>query len=383
MIALSDVEEVLHQAVVAVEDFVSCPELRIAFETRTTPPTRLVIFGRRGVGKSSLVQALTGVEVPTGLGGVTREPMTVEGGGLVAIDLPGLEDDQRATAELRAAVATVDAAVWVIDGLSPITQLERSVVQRAVPAWMGLHAIIARSDLLDAPDRDAVIERVVALTRSYALLSIHAVDARAPGASVHDALKTIAWARSPVRCVALFAGLRAAQQALDHLPEPQAAADVADHAAMVWRDAVRTAHAIVEREVLVGHHLAPGGAIRALHRALDDAVASLHAELLAVDALSLPWRPATPQESGFDLHRLLSGVARVQRELRAYAAQQATEGEIACLDLVDSPGGRALEERRRAYRRAWRLVDQGRRGLTGLGLPHAIERSLFHPESPC
>jgi len=370
-------QALLDDAAAEAREFVSCTALCEAVEQLRAPPAHLALFGRRGVGKSSLVRALTGADAPVGLGGVTRDPAAYEGGGLVLVDLPGAEDVRDAGTALRAVLGRVDAVVWMIDGLAPISELERQILAEVVAPPVGLHALIARADLLEPADHAGVVARVIALTRSREPLSVAALDARRPLPATAAALAQIAWLRSPRRLASLVGGLRDAQRALEHLPEPVAPGDVAENLALHWRDAARTAFTILDREVLAGRHRTVGSAVAALHSALVDAAVALDHEATVGVAMPFRWRPSPPDDPALDLRLLLSGTALVRRELRAYAADQASAGEIACRDLARSTAGRALAERRAGYRRAYRLVAQALRGLGG-----RLDALGIRPENP-
>jgi hypothetical protein len=371
--AIPETSGAVAAGVAAASALCACPALVDAWSRREAPPTRLVMMERRGVGKTSLTNALTASSAPTGLGGVTRERRAAAGGGFEIVDLPGLEQLDGGAGALAAALAEVDAVVWLIDGLMPGTATERAALARAVPPWARLVALVGRADLLDAGERDDIRGRVRELVSPWRPAPILFVDGRAPGAEVVVELARVDWARSPRRVVALRAGLDDARAALGHLPVPPDPAVVAAEAAAAWRDAARAAHATTARAVERGALGSAQLALEALHGALDEAASSLEHRLSVTAGLGWSWRPERP-DARWDLRVALGGASAILRALRAEAGRAASAGEIACAALERGGEATAMASRRAALLASFEAVDRARTALPGPEGAAGIER---------
>lgn len=357
------VDATVAAAVEACAALIACPSLVAAWHDRRAPPVHLLVVGRQGVGKTSVINALTGRDYPTGLGGVTRDVAPVATARLSFVDTPGLESEIEAIHRVQDLLPRVDAVMIVLDGLMPVTEIERAVLHASVPPSVGLHAVIARWDLVEHPDRDAVLARVRRELASRAPLSVLPIDARQPDQGLAEELAELRWERSPRRCEALFRGLREARAALSHLPLPEDPTVRAARAAETWREAVRTAHAVLVSEPPTGR--AP---VARLHRDLVDACRAFAHTLEVEASWSLAWRPAPPPPSRLDVRRVLSPTSSAQRELLAYAAAQASEGALACRQLIEGAAARRDTTRRVAIQRA---LDASAHALKALSTPPA------------
>lgn len=339
---------VVATAVEACAALIACPLLVAAWEQRGELPVRLLVVGRQGVGKTSLINALTGHDRPTGLGGVTRDVAPVATARLSFFDTPGIESESEAIHRVQGLLPRVDAVVIVVDGLMPVTEIERAVLLAAVPPSVGLHAVIGRWDLVEDTDREAVLARVRRELACRSPLSVVPIDARQPDQALAVELAQLRWERSPRRCERLRQGLREARMALEHLPLPEDPVVRAGRAAETWREAVRTAHAVLVSELPTVR--AP---VERLHRDLVDACRALAHTLQSEASWTLSWRPAPPPLSRLDVRRVLSPTASAQRELLAYAAAQAGEGALACRELTEGAAARRDAARREAIRGAF------------------------------
>jgi energy-coupling factor transporter ATP-binding protein EcfA2 len=123
-------------------------------------PWRVVVVGRTSAGKSTLVALLTGARRPVGLGGVTAEVEEVPRGEDLVVDTPGIDDPDDAVLTLAPALAEADAAVWVVDGLQPMTASERAVLREVLPPGLPLAVVVSKLDLVEPEEHDAVVGRV-------------------------------------------------------------------------------------------------------------------------------------------------------------------------------------------------------------------------------
>ncbi len=138
---------------------------------------RVTVLGRRSVGKSSLINAVLGrPERKVGLGGVTTEVAIVVESTLTLVDTPGIEDEAGALRVLQPLLEESDAAVWVVDGLQPMTATERRVVSGALVPNTPLWVVVSRLDLADPTDVDAVLARVSLLAEPFAPEGVRRID---------------------------------------------------------------------------------------------------------------------------------------------------------------------------------------------------------------
>ena len=136
----------------------------------TTPQsqrTHIAFFGRRNVGKSSLVNAFTGrqLSIVSEVKGTTTDPVSTAMellplGPVMIIDTPGLDDEgelglQRVK-RTRQVLQTADIALVVTDATEPLTREERQLI--ALLEQMGVPHLLVRNkaDLLPAIPEDGL-----------------------------------------------------------------------------------------------------------------------------------------------------------------------------------------------------------------------------------
>ena len=354
----------------AAAPLVDVTPLRTAWEARQDPPVHLLVVGRRSVGRSSLLNAWAGRRVAdTGLGGVTTEPLTVEGPGVVLTELPGLED-VRDAARLARHVDRADAVVWVVDGLQPGTGVERAVLEAAVPRGMALHVVVSRLDLVDPEEHDPILERIRRLAAPWEPRSVRGEDPRRAAVG----LVARVWPeRSPRRRAALATGVEAVAAALAHLQPPEDPEVVAEEAAGIWRSRVDVAWREAAREAREGGALFRDEAAGALVRRLQDAAADLARPVRARLGTAPGWSPPEPGslDLGGQVRDLVSGTAGVVRDLRVRAAALAAEGEAAWRSWARGADTAWLRSRRAAVLEARAAVAGARQAVEPLEAPGA------------
>lgn len=128
-------------------------------DTPRSERTHIAIFGRRNVGKSSLINALTGQDlaVVSHIGGTTTDPVfkameILPLGPVVLIDTPGL-DDTGELGELRVRKTReifnkTDLAIVVFDNIKDFTQLEISLVQQLQERGIPALGVVNKSDAM-------------------------------------------------------------------------------------------------------------------------------------------------------------------------------------------------------------------------------------------
>ena len=173
-------------------------------------PRVIVLLGRTGAGKTTLVNRLANTDRPTGLGGVTRSIEPVNDGSILWVDTPGIDDPDKAIDLLSGPLDQAHGAIWVVDGLQPATHTERTVVELVVPPGLPVQVVVSRADLF--PDeRDSVRRRVIEVTRRTAVL----LDLR------RDPLPDLRhWGPTPAETAALDQAVRDALEALRRQPAP-------------------------------------------------------------------------------------------------------------------------------------------------------------------
>ncbi len=152
--------------------------------------THLALFGRRNVGKSSLINALTGQEVSivSAVKGTTTDPVykameLLPLGPVMIIDTPGL-DDEGALGALRVQRARdvlnkTDVALLVLEAEHGLGDCEREILGLVRTKGLPLFAVYNKADLA-APDAVQLAEAAAASGRPA-----HAVSS-ATGDGVED-----------------------------------------------------------------------------------------------------------------------------------------------------------------------------------------------------
>lgn len=242
--ALVPAEAALRAASNACAEIIRPEPIAPVIARLTATPWRIVVVGRIGTGKSTLVTRWTGVAVPVGLGGVTAEVTTArDRRGAEIIDTPGIDAEDAARAELGPLLDDTDAVVWVVDGLTPATATERAIVLGARPSV--LHVVISRMDLVDPSERDAVLDRVRSACGDRAV-SVRAGDLRALPI---DDLGVIDAMASPRRREAARRAVADADAAVNALPPAPTRAGLLEIARTAWRREVREIEDVIAVEV--------------------------------------------------------------------------------------------------------------------------------------
>ena len=118
----------------------------------------LAIFGRRNVGKSSLINFITGQElaIVADVPGTTTDPVyksieILPLGPAVVIDTAGLDDTgelgEKRVAKAREVLRKTDIVLLVVDPREPVTAFERDVVQAARERGIGIVGVRNKADL--------------------------------------------------------------------------------------------------------------------------------------------------------------------------------------------------------------------------------------------
>ncbi|MEO0603935.1 MAG: GTPase, partial [Myxococcota bacterium] len=276
-------------------------------------PWRIVVIGRVAAGKTTWINAVTGGDRRTGLGGITEHAEEVEDGSRVYIDTPGIDDPDRAIVALQPLVDGGDAAVWIVDGLQPLTASERDVAA-VVLGDLQLSIVVTKADLVEEADRAAVLARVRDLTTSLAPVSVTFANARElprlpglPGPPHHLSAR---------RRRFLVDAVAAVRQRMPDPPPDRA--DVEAH----WGDAVRGQVQDIEAALQRGALRDVGAAMRALGEAAEPARRALRT---ALPSWLLPVMPAPDTDPG---SATTSGPDAARRALTGAAARWLAEGQL-------------------------------------------------------
>lgn len=325
-----------------VDDTVDATGLREALEALGAP-WRVAVVGRVGVGKSTLVNLLLGRrDRAVGLGGVTREAARVSlDDGTVVVDTVGIDEEAAALAELAPLLAEVDAVVFVVDGLQPLTATERVVLDAALPPGTPLHLVVSKLDLTDDFEAPRVLERVAALTRHLGPRSVRRLDLRVAAEAPPD-LVAPPPSPPPRRVAPVEAALDALRARVDALPPAPSRDALVRELRERWTACVRATERAVDEaldpdadtRVMAVERLAKAAvpAVEAFTRELRD-----DPRLPSVPALPLPEPP-----EGAPVQQVLAtfaGLEGARRALRAAAARWLLEGEVALIDHAEDLAG--------------------------------------------
>ncbi|MDR2850014.1 MAG: [FeFe] hydrogenase H-cluster maturation GTPase HydF [Verrucomicrobiota bacterium] len=141
-------------------------------ETPTGERIHIALFGRRNVGKSSLVNALTGqqVAIVSEVKGTTTDPVykameLLPLGPVMLIDTPGL-DDEGALGELRVqrtrdVLNTTDIALLVLEAGAGLGPCEQDILALVRAKNIPLLAVLTKADLAP-PSADALAQAAAA-----------------------------------------------------------------------------------------------------------------------------------------------------------------------------------------------------------------------------
>ena len=144
-------------------------------------PRRVALIGRPNVGKSSLLNRLTGEDrsVVDSVAGTTIDPVDslVELGGEVwhFVDTAGLRRRVRqasgmeyyASLRTAAAIEAAEVAVVLIDAAEPLSEQDQRVIGEVVDAGRALVLAFNKWDLLDEDRRDQLTRRWPATSRGW------------------------------------------------------------------------------------------------------------------------------------------------------------------------------------------------------------------------
>lgn len=350
-------------ALAACRGLVDTDALTRAIERWRRDPWRVVVVGRIGAGKTSLVNAWCHGARPVGLGGVTRAPEVVSDGlpdGVVVVDTQGIDAIDVAVAGLEPLLADADAIVWVTDGLQPMTATERAVIDRVLPAGVALHLVVSRAELLPPEDRLPVLDRVRRLGDRHQPRGVRGLDLRRLPPRDPDVMGLLDRdvTGSPRRRAALRDALVATAAALDATPAATDAAAARPVVCHAWRQAVRDVEARIDAELTRGERMTRDDAARRFARAAPTAIAAF---LATVDKLGVPLPPGRPELPAAETPSptpwqtalgALSGRDGARRGLRAAAARFALEGEAAIAEWLQTGTIADGDAARRAAARA-------------------------------
>lgn len=349
---------VVEGALAAAGEVVDVTALREVWATREAPPARWLVVGRRGAGKSRLVNRLTGADAAIGLGGVTTEVRACAGEGLVLTDTPGLEHELDGADLVEDALPSVDGLLWVVDGLQPLTSLERAVMRGAVPDAVPVVAVVSRLDLVDPAEHDAIFHRVRSLLAGRFLVAARPAS-ELP--ALRRDLSRIHALQSPFRRATLRPPLLDLQAALGHLSDAlgPAPGDLAHEAALDWRARVDDAHQTVAARVRDATLVFRDEALQALHTRLLSAADAVRKSLRTTLGAAPGWRPEPPDQLDLagQAADLFGGTRHVLDGLAQGARTWSDAGAVAFELSVELPEGRALTMRQQAVTAAHHAVQ--------------------------
>ena len=332
--------DVLDEAIEAASGVAPDGPLRSA-RSWLSEPLRIVVFGRVAAGKTTFINGVVGDDGPTGLGGVTEAPREVGTGLWIHVDTPGIDDPDRAIVDLQPLMDQADAAVWVVDGLQPLTASERDVAS-VLLGDVQLSIVITKADLVEEAERNAILDRVRTLTDKLVPIRIDFVNARQLEAV--PSLSGPPLRLSPRRRRILADAESAMRDALPEPPLDRAAIEA------LWARAVREQVETIDHAIDRGAIRNVGGAVRALNEAAEPARRALRA---AVPGWLLPVMPAADTEPG---RLATSGPDQARRVVVAACARWLAEGQLTLREWWVDAEEPAQEAAR--YQRLVRALDQ-------------------------
>ena len=322
---------------------VPVPELVTASDARAADTLRtVVVWGPVGVGKTTLVNGWTSTDAPTGLGGVTTVPRTLEHRGLRIVDLPALNEGDP-VGSLSSWVLAADVALHITDGLRPLARPERRAAAAFRGAGVPCPVLVGRADLLHL-DAAEVLERVRSHTPEGT--PIHLADlrtSRGPDAAQSAVLASPRTARHTLAHAAALAAL----EALGHGPSADALhAQVRD----AWQHHVATVRDALHTELQ--HNLS---SVQAVHERLHERTPGGPAAWGGLPSDLEPPTPAMRVTTEASWTDLLNGRVAARRALDSTLVDWMTEGQLAAQqaveDWLDADSARGAAARGRALAR--------------------------------
>lgn len=333
------------------------PTALAAARDALAPPSIRVVVGRTGVGKSSLIRALTGARVPVGLGGVTRAAAPYLHRGVTWVDTAGLDGVDAGIAALRPLLAAADGVVWVVDGLQPVARSARAVVEAVREPGVDLRLLVARADLVPAEEQRTLRRRVDAVARALDATVLGLADLRGPlDASVSEALRAEPGSLSPTRRRRLSQAVGTVAAAIADHPGPPDPLRGPPAAHAAWRGLVGELHGQVPSQDDDGL----AHALATLPDRLEGRLRSDPTAAALVHALGPPRIPTVAPPPARDLlAQVVSGRAGRDRAWRAVLHDALAEGDAALHAWLGA--GRGLVDRARRD-----PIDDARAALSGL-----------------
>lgn len=319
----------LDEAIDAAEGLVD-PAPLVAAAAMLQRPWRVAVVGRVAAGKSTLINWLAGAQIlPTGLGGTTRALRSVEAQGSVLVDTPGMDAPAESLLTLQPVLESVDAVLWVVDGLQPVTASEREILEGTLIEGTPLTVVVSKIDLLEDSDRIAVLRRAELLASRWSLQQVRGLDLRSaarqhadPGALGAPTLP------GPRRCAAVKQALAQIRASLAQLGTPPSLRELLS----AWTTAIRGAVAEVEAAITAGRILHKAEALAALAERAPQVTATIRRLLQPEVPPRLPSPDAPHTTVMRQVIAGLSGQEGASRALKAGAARWLAEGQLTLQD---------------------------------------------------
>jgi GTP-binding protein EngB required for normal cell division len=339
------VADALRSAIRAAAGLVDPAPLEDALRLLLEPPV-LAVVGRVAAGKSTLVGWLSGAPRRTGLGGVTQVLERVSSAVGVLLDTPGIDDPDAAMLGLDSVLEDADGAIWVVDGLQPLTASERDVLAATLPPGRPLWIVVSKADLLDPAEVPVVVARVRDLSSAHAPLQIRALDLRTAARAGADPQGLgVLSGIGPRRAGRVRGAIDEVRGALAAVPVPPGPEELRAS----WRSAVRAAVVAVEQELASGAVTDRYAALHVLCERAPEALAAVRRAASPAPPPPLPL-PSTPvaDARSMVLAGLTGGLEGARRALKAEAARWLAEGELALAEPWPGSEVLAIARARRA-----------------------------------
>ena len=313
-------------------------------------PWRIVVIGGVSAGKSSLVNGMGCDRQAVGLGGCTRtivELIVVAGAPsqtFEVLDTPGIGGAD-ARWLLGPLLSGADAAIWVIDGLQPITNTERDVLEQVLPDDIVLDVVVSKVDLVPPEDRAEVMERVENVASDWSPRSISWCCLRTA-----TGLEALLERGDPRRQrFEIHGALQDLLSRLEQLSPRRSESRLRG----LWRAEVAAARTASESAAAPGARL-----MREAAAANDRFERMLRTEVPElVSALGLPSLPGPVLPTASPL-RVLLGRSREKKALVSATGRWLMEGEVAISEWMEAlPPDGPRQAARAAVARALEAVD--------------------------
>jgi hypothetical protein len=317
----------------------------------------VVLAGCVGVGKTALLNHLTGTSFPTGLGGVTQAVHTSAHQGITWRDTPGCSGTLDAHQRVGPALHDADLLIWVIDGLRPLGSGAREALAALATHDVPIRALFSRADILGREEQTEITHRATHLLAEHTQVSPPWVSTRAPlePDALLETLEAPPLHQVPRRARQLRELLSGGRLHLGPAPADLVRGPQAVLAS--WRHAVRDAQSTLDQITPTSQEQAVRDAVRDATARFRDALRDDPLTAPLVAAWGEPALPPPPAPPPSTWRQVISGRAGARRAAQQTLTRWLADGELSLWSWMGDGKQLATDDATRVYREAEACLD--------------------------